>query len=345
MPTSRRLSRLCLRDALLWTQSGTCAPAQKAAMLRSDSTFGLVMSLMMVSTAEKAMARSESSSTSSSRRTRTSVSVTVLPVTTTSGRGTHPASLLSDSRCILTPSPSTTCRPTVASRFQRVGGFRVSSSLELATIHRDASWVGSKVPSVSSSSLKFPRTFLSCSFIVSIRNSAALSPGKRICSRYPCPILNPPPTVAAPPAASSRVLICAACASLSLLTTGALPPIASIAFLSVSSWLRSFATFLTSASSFGKAAFEGSIGASVMFFDAKVMIVSLSSRRSGFLASSSIDRNDLLSHGNFARSRPSSSSLVTPSSPTQVLAAGSAAAGSAAFGLTASPDIEKRLDS
>mmetsp|Transcript_25490 Transcript_25490/g.73502 ORF Transcript_25490/g.73502 Transcript_25490/m.73502 type:complete len:248 (-) Transcript_25490:405-1148(-) len=238
---ARSSERIVSRFALFWTQSGTCAPAQKVAMLKSHATFGLVMSLMMVSTAENAVPKSESSFISSSIRTRscggrrqeertrglggercgsrsvgvrragqrTSVSLIVLPVTTTSGRGTHPAIVPSDSRCILTPSPSTISRPTVASRFQRVGGFDVSSSLELATTHRDAS-AGSKVPSVSSSSLKFPRTSLSCSFIVSIRNSAALSPGKKICSIKSFSILIPPPTVAAPPAASSRFLICAA---------------------------------------------------------------------------------------------------------------------------------------
>mmetsp|Transcript_25491 Transcript_25491/g.73508 ORF Transcript_25491/g.73508 Transcript_25491/m.73508 type:complete len:216 (-) Transcript_25491:405-1052(-) len=206
---ARSSERIVSRFALFWTQSGTCAPAQKVAMLKSHATFGLVMSLMMVSTAENAVPKSESSFISSSIRTRRSVSLIVLPVTTTSGRGTHPAIVPSDSRCILTPSPSTISRPTVASRFQRVGGFDVSSSLELATTHRDAS-AGSKVPSVSSSSLKFPRTSLSCSFIVSIRNSAALSPGKKICSIKSFSILIPPPTVAAPPAASSRFLICAA---------------------------------------------------------------------------------------------------------------------------------------
>mmetsp|Transcript_33743 Transcript_33743/g.108550 ORF Transcript_33743/g.108550 Transcript_33743/m.108550 type:complete len:216 (+) Transcript_33743:568-1215(+) len=206
---ARSSERIVSRFALFWTQSGTCAPAQKVAMLKSHATFGLVMSLMMVSTAENAVPKSESSFISSSIRTRKSVSLIVLPVTTTSGRGTHPAIVPSDSRCILTPSPSTISRPTVASRFQRVGGFGVSSSLELATTHRDAS-AGSKVPSVSSSSLKFPRTSLSCSFIVSIRNSAALSPGKKICSIKSFSILIPPPTVAAPPAASSRFLICAA---------------------------------------------------------------------------------------------------------------------------------------
>mmetsp|Transcript_37907 Transcript_37907/g.125038 ORF Transcript_37907/g.125038 Transcript_37907/m.125038 type:complete len:216 (-) Transcript_37907:43-690(-) len=206
---ARSSERIVSRFALFWTQSGTCAPAQKVAMLKSHATFGLVMSLMMVSTAENAVPKSDSSFISSSIRTRKSVSLIVLPVTTTSGRGTHPAIVPSDSRCILTPSPSTISRPTVASRFQRVGGFGASSSLELATTHRDAS-AGSKVPSVSSSSLKFPRTSLSCSFIVSIRNSAALSPGKKICSIKSFSILIPPPTVAAPPAASSRFLICAA---------------------------------------------------------------------------------------------------------------------------------------